>query len=167
MGTPYMSEIRMMSFNFAPRGWAMCNGQTLPINQNQALFSLLGTMYGGNGQTSFALPNLIGRVPIGMDPNYFQGAAGGEVAHTLTMSEMAHHTHFVNASSAQGNNPNPGSALLGSPLNLSYRPPDSGLVNLDPKTIGNIGGSQPHENRQPSLVVNFCIALQGVFPTQN
>jgi microcystin-dependent protein len=102
-----------------------------------------------------------------MDPNYFQGAAGGEVAHTLTMSEMAHHNHFVYASSAQGNNPNPGGALLGSPLNLSYRLPDTGLVNLDPKSIGIIGGGQPHENRQPSLVVNFCIALQGVFPTQN
>jgi microcystin-dependent protein len=167
MGTPYISEIKIMSFNFAPKGWAMCNGQLLPINQNQALFSLLGTTYGGNGQTNFALPNLQGRVPIHIGSGFTQGAAGGETAHTLVTSEMPAHTHAVNASSTAGDNPNPGGNVLGSPLNLTYRPPDNALVLMDPKSIGSVGGSQPHDNMQPYLTLNYCIALQGVFPSRN
>ncbi|MGA7733093.1 MAG: tail fiber protein [Chloroflexia bacterium] len=168
MGTPYLSEVRIMSFNFAPKGWAMCNGQFLPINQNQALFSLLGTMYGGNGQTTFALPNLQGRVPIHMGAGYIEGQAGGEMVHTIKTGEMPTHNHVLSASSSQGDNPNSTGAVLGSPLNLSYRPlPDNALVAMSPASIGSVGGGQPHDNMQPFLVLNFCIALQGAFPSRN
>jgi microcystin-dependent protein len=164
MGTPFLSEIKIVGFAYAPQGWALCNGQFLPINQNQALFALLGTTYGGNGQTTFALPDLRGRVPMHEGSGHTLGERAGAQAHTLTISELPAHTHFVNASSSQGNDPNPGAHILASPLNLSYRPPEA-LVALHPATITNVGGSQAHLNMQPFLTLNFCIALQGVFPS--
>src|SRR5215212_3187970 len=135
MAEPFLSEIRIMSFSFAPKGWALCNGQLLPINQNQALFSLLGTTYGGNGQTTFALPNLQGKTPIHSGSGHFLGETGGEKAHTLSIAETPTHTHFANASASVGNNVVPTGDLLGSPLNLSYRPPGNGLTTLHPATV--------------------------------
>jgi microcystin-dependent protein len=167
MTEPFLGEIRIMSFGFPPKGWALCNGQFLPINQNQALFALFGTMYGGNGQTNFALPDLRGRVPIHMDAGFIQGQAGGEQAHTLNISELPAHTHFVNASSAAGNNAVPTNNILASPLNLSYRPPDGNLTTLIPSSVSNVGGSQAHLNMQPFLTLSFCVALQGIFPSRN
>jgi microcystin-dependent protein len=167
MAEPFLSEIRIMSFNFPPKGWALCNGQFLPINQNQALFSLLGTTYGGNGQTTFALPDLRGRVPIHMGDGFTLGQAGGETAHTLSMSEMVAHTHFVNVSSAStGGTAAPSGNFLGSANNM-YHAVGAKLTTLNPGTISQVGGSQPHNNTQPYLTVSFCIALQGIFPSRN
>jgi microcystin-dependent protein len=170
MSDPYLSEIRMMSFNFAPKGWALCNGQFMPINQNQALFSLLGTTYGGNGQTTFALPDLRGRVPMHFGSaggvNHTLGEGGGETAHTLNISEMQTHSHSVNAiSTTASTNAPKGNLLANSTPNTLYGPVQN-LTALNPSTIANVGGSQPHQNMQPYLVINFCIALQGVFPSQ-
>jgi microcystin-dependent protein len=167
MAEPFLSEIRIMSFVFAPKGWALCNGQLLPINQNQALFSLLGTTYGGNGQTNFALPDLQGRTPIHEGAGFTLGQRGGETAHTLTMGELTTHFHFVNASSSDGNNVIPTNNVLASSLNQSYRAPDQALTTFIPTTVGNTGGSQPHQNMQPYLTLSFCIALQGIFPSPN
>ena len=165
MGTPFLSEIKIISWNFAPRGWAFCNGQFLPINQNQALFSLLGTTYGGNGQTTFALPNLQGRVPIHQGSGFTLGQAAGQPSHTVTIQEMPTHTHVVNASPSVGSTPFVINNVLSAALN-AYSPPVN-LTSLNPTTLTSVGGSQPHENRQPFLVLNYCIALQGVFPSQN
>ncbi|GGR33239.1 phage tail protein [Deinococcus ruber] len=173
MSTPYLSEIRMMSFNFAPRGWALCNGQLLPINQNQALFSLLGTTYGGNGQTNFALPNLQGRVPIHMGNGYIQGESSGERTHTLTASEVPAHIHPLNASTgaataiAPASAGIPGGNVLAAPTFPVYAPAGSTQTVLAPAALLSSGGSQPHENMPPYLVMNFCIALQGIFPSRN
>ncbi len=166
MAEPFLSEIRIFSFNFPPRGWAFCNGQLLPINQNQALFSLLGTTFGGDGRVNFALPNLQARTPIHVGDGHTLGEAGGEQAHTVTISELPSHTHQLNASSAQGDDPTPPGHVLASPLNMTYRAPES-LTSLVPGSIGNTGGSQAHLNMQPFLVLNFCIALQGIFPSAN
>lgn len=166
MSDPFLSEIKICSFNFPPRGWALCNGQLLPINQNQALFSLLGTTYGGDGRVNFALPDLRGRAPLHFGRGHTLGEVGGEQAHTLTSGEMPTHIHSANASSAAGNDPTPGAHLLASPLSASYRAPGT-AVALAASTIGNIGGSQAHQNMQPYLVLSFCIALQGIFPSQN
>jgi microcystin-dependent protein len=168
MGTPFMSEIRMFGFNvnFLPKGWALCNGQLLPINQNQALFSLLGTRYGGNGVTTFALPNLRGRVPIHFGNGRNLGEAAGAEAVTITAQTMPQHFHFMNASTAaSGGNDNPTGRFLGSASNLYHTP--ASLTPMNPGTIGSTGGSQPHENRQPFLTLTFGIALQGIFPSQN
>jgi microcystin-dependent protein len=167
MAEPFLGEIRIMSFNFAPQGWAMCNGQQLPINQNQALFSLLGTTYGGNGQTTFALPDLRGRTPIhtGGEIGAIRGQAGGETAHTIKMSEMPAHIHFLNSASDNSDTPIPASNLLGAASGL-YGPPNS-LTTILPTTVTNFGGSQPHMNMQPFLALTFCIALVGIFPSQN
>ena len=165
MSEPFLSEIRIFSFGYAPRSWAMCNGQLLPINQNQALFSLLGTTYGGNGQTTFALPDLRGCVPIHMGQGHTLGEKAGQSAHTINQSEMPQHLHFFNGLSDNGDTPIAAADLLASANNL-YGPPQS-LTTLLPATITNVGGSQPHENRQPYLTLNFCIALQGIFPSQN
>jgi microcystin-dependent protein len=165
MSTPFVGEIRLMSFNFAPKGWAMCNGQSLPINQNQALFSLLGTMYGGNGQTTFALPDLRGRVPIHFGNGHTQGQIGGEQAHTLTIGEMPTHTHTAFASPGNGNTNFGSNNVLAAALNTYGAPEDP--VALTPTTITNAGGSQPHQNMQPYLALNFCIVLSGIFPSQN
>ena len=166
MGTPFMSEIKIISWNFAPKGWAFCSGQLLPINQNQALFSLLGTTYGGNGQTNFALPDFRSRVPVHIG-SLIQGQKGGEEFHTLTLSEMPQHVHFAQVQPANANSANPtGNFLAGIPT-FAYRNNLSNLTTLNPASVTNVGGSQPHENRQPYLVLNFVIALQGVFPSRN
>ena len=170
MAEPFLSEIRIFSFNFAPRGWALCNGQFLPINQNQALFSLLGTTYGGNGQTTFALPDLRGKTPIHFGSGFTLGQTGGSPAHTLTQSEMPQHIHMLNASSAAADAAIPGGNLLGAVDNTifgnAYAAP-SNLVAMNALASGNVGGSQPHPNMQPYLVLNICIALQGIFPSRN
>jgi microcystin-dependent protein len=160
-----MSEIRMFSFNFPPKGWALCNGQLLPINQNQALFSLLGTTYGGNGQTNFALPDLRGRVPIHIGAGFVQGQKAGEENHTLSMQEMPQHTHTASGSPTNANVNPPVNNILGSALNV-YRGPDN-LTPLIGSSITPVGNSQAHANMQPYLVINACIALVGVFPSQN
>jgi microcystin-dependent protein len=164
MAEPFLSEIRIMSFQFAPKGWATCDGQLLPINQNQALFALLGTTYGGNGQTTFALPDLRGRTPIHVGSGFTLGERGGEQAHTLTISELPQHFHSAMGQPASGTQLPPASAVLAQASNV-YRPPDN-LVTLAPATIGNTGGSQAHLNMQPFLTLNFSIALQGIFPSQ-
>ena len=166
MAEPFLAEIRIMSFNFAPKGWALCNGQLLPINQNQALFALLGTTYGGNGQTTFALPNLQGRTPIHFGASHTLGESSGEQSHTLSIAELPTHTHPVAASStATGGNANPSGRFLGGGNNVYHTA--SNLTSMTPQTVGPLGGSQAHLNMQPFLTLNFCIALQGIFPSQN
>jgi microcystin-dependent protein len=165
MSEPFMGGLRLFSFNFAPKGWAMANGQFLPINQNQALFSLLGTMYGGNGQTTFALPDLRGRVPIHMGNGHTEGEAAGSESVTLNIQQLPQHLHFLQASSANADNINPGNNQFAA-FNAGYTAPNN-LVGLTPATVTAIGGSQPHTNQQPYLVLNFGIALQGIFPSQN
>ena len=169
MSTPYLAEIRMTSFQFAPKGWAFCNGQLLPINQNQALFSLLGTFYGGNGVQNFALPNLQGRVPMHFSGEHPQGVPGGEESHTLTAAEMPGHVHALRASSKAAASSSPNGGVLGA-LGRGATPAYAGatnLVTLNPQAITPSGGSQPHENRPPFLTVNFVIALVGIFPSRN
>lgn len=165
MAEPFMGEIRLMSFNFAPQGWAFANGQLLPINQNQALFSLLGTTFGGNGQTNFALPNLQGRTPIHVGNGHTLGEVGGEVSHTLSMSEMPTHTHTFRGTSTTGTLNVTTSNILGVSQTPVYATPQS-LLALNP-SVTNIGGSQAHINQQPYLTITFCIALSGIFPSQN
>lgn len=168
MGEPFLAEIRIMSFNFAPKGWAMCNGQFMPINQNQALFSLLGTMYGGNGQTTFQLPDFRARVPIHYDGSSFIiGQKGGQAAHTLTIAEMPTHVHVLNATSDTATAPIPANTLMLGTCSADAYGGAASLVSMNAGTIASVGGSQPHENRQPYLALNFCIALQGVFPSRN
>jgi microcystin-dependent protein len=167
MPTPFLGEIKIISWNFAPQGWAFTNGQLLPINQNQALFSLFGTMYGGNGQTTFALPNFRGRVPVHKGNGHTQGEAGGSSAVTINASTMAQHTHFVQVTNNVASDANPSNGVI---LAKSVAQAYGAAANLTPMaatTIGNVGGSQPHENRQPYLVLNFIVALQGIFPSQN
>ena len=168
MGTPFVSEVKIISWNFAPQGWAFCNGQFLPINQNQALFSLLGTMYGGNGQTTFALPDLRGRVPIHIGSGFTQGQAGGQEAHTITQSEMPQHLHFAQAAATGANAVIPTNSLVlsGQGQFEIWRAPTN-LGSMQPATVSNVGGSQPHVNLQPFLVLNYIIALIGVFPSRN
>jgi microcystin-dependent protein len=162
----YLSEIRLFSFNWVPKGWAMCNGQLLPINQNQALFSLLGTTYGGDGRVNFALPDLRGRVPIHFGSSHTLGERAGSESVTLSIQQLPQHIHFVNGSTvATGGSDNPSGLFLGSASNLYHTP--TGLTAMNPGTIGNVGGSQAHENRQPFLTLTFGIALQGIFPSQN
>jgi microcystin-dependent protein len=166
MAEPFLSEIRIMSFGFAPKGWALCNGQLLPINQNQALFSLLGTTYGGDGRVNFALPNLQGNVPIHMGSGHTLGERGGEQGHTLSISELPTHVHSALASSvATGGSADPTNRFLGGATNV-YNSPVS-LTSMSPTQLANTGGSQAHLNMQPFLVLNFSIALQGIFPSQN
>ena len=166
MAEPFLAEIRIMSFVFAPNGWALCNGQLLPINQNQALFSLLGTTYGGDGRVNFGLPNLQGRTPIHMGGGHTLGEVGGEAAHTLSIAEIPTHTHVANASNTAGTAIIPTGNLLAGSSNQLYTAPQN-LVALNAATLANAGGSQAHVNMQPFLVLNFCIALQGIFPSQN
>jgi microcystin-dependent protein len=163
MAEPFLSEIRIMSFVFAPKGWALANGQLLPINQNQALFSLLGTTFGGDGRVNFALPDLRGRTPIHVGSGHTLGERGGEQAHTLSISELPTHTHVVNATNNNGAVPLNSGNFLGA-FNNGYTQPNN-LTSLNPATVGNVGGSQAHLNMQPFLVLSFCIALQGIFPS--
>jgi microcystin-dependent protein len=164
MAEPFLSEIRIMSFVFAPKGWALCNGQLLPINQNQALFSLLGTTFGGDGRVNFALPDLRGRVPIHVGSGHTLGERGGEQAHTLSIAELPLHTHVAQASSnSSGSVSLPTNSFL-APLNNTYHSP-AALTSIQPGTVTNTGGSQAHLNMQPFLTLSFCIALQGIFPS--
>ena len=166
MSTPFMGEIKIISWNYAPKGWAQCNGQFLPINQNQALFSLLGTQFGGNGQTTFALPDFRGRIPIHIGDGFIIGQNGGEEFHTLKQAEMPQHVHFAEGQPAAAAVADPSGAFLADISTKSYGAPQN-LLALAPTSVGNFGGSQPHENRQPFLVLCFVIALQGIFPSQN
>jgi microcystin-dependent protein len=167
MGQPFLGEIKLVSFNFAPKGWALCTGQLLPINQNQALFSLLGTTYGGNGQTTFGLPDFRGRAPLHVGDGLIQGQNGGEENHTLINSEMPAHVHVpVGASTQPVNATTPVGNMCGV---LAANNLYSAAVNaaMNPQAISNVGGSQPHSNVQPYLCVNFIVALQGIFPSRN
>jgi microcystin-dependent protein len=166
MSEPFIGEIKIVAFDFPPKGWAACDGATLPINQNQALFSLLGTTYGGNGSTTFALPNLQGRTPIHFGENIVLGQAGGEPAHTLSMNEMPLHNHVLQASSGDADSDDPTGRLFGKLGPSLYGPPGQ-PTQLEPSTVSTVGGSQAHENRQPYLVVNIVIALNGIFPSRN
>ena len=168
MAEPFLSEIRIMSFQFAPKGWALCNGQLLPINQNQALFSLLGTTFGGDGRVNFALPDLRGRTPIHVGSSHTLGERGGEQAHTLSIAELPTHTHVMNGNPANATLDTPASntTLAVAGLDL-YRTQATALVAMDAGCIGNVGGSQAHLNMQPFLTLSFCIALQGIFPSPN
>jgi microcystin-dependent protein len=165
MAEPFLSEIRMMSFAYAPRGWALCNGQLLPINQNQALFALLGTTYGGNGQTTFALPDLRDRAPVHVGNGHTLGERAGEASHTLTSAELPTHTHVLSGTSVNADSPIPTGNLLGA-ANNAYTPA-ANLAALHPAAVSSVGGSQPHENRQPFLTLSFCIALTGIFPSHS
>ncbi|MGH9761337.1 MAG: phage tail protein [Blastocatellia bacterium] len=163
MAEPFLSEIRIMSFGFPPKGWATCDGQLLPINQNQGLFSLLGTTYGGDGRVNFGLPNLQGRAPIHMGSGHTLGERGGEQGHTLSISEIPTHTHTAMASPTAATKATiPGNILASAPV---YAPANN-LTSLLPNTLASVGGSQAHLNMQPFLVLNFSIALQGIFPSQ-
>ncbi|HOW64817.1 MAG TPA: tail fiber protein [Candidatus Paceibacterota bacterium] len=170
MAEPFLSEIRIMSFVFPPKGWALCNGQLLPINQNQALFSLLGTTYGGDGRVNFALPDLRGRTPIHVGSGHTLGEWGGEQAHTLSIAELPTHTHLAMAASAPATQTLPGNTnyLAKTTAGVSaYTGTMSNLVALHAASVTNTGGSQAHLNMQPFLTLSFCIALQGIFPSPN
>jgi microcystin-dependent protein len=166
MAEPFLSEIRIMSFAFAPKGWALCNGQLLPINQNQPLFSLLGTTFGGDGRVNFALPDLRSRVPIHVGDGHTLGERGGEQAHTLSISELPTHAHVANATTitATANVPNNTMELAVSTPQSLYTAATN-LQAMSALTLGNVGGSQAHLNMQPFLTLSFCIALQGIFPS--
>lgn len=166
MAEPFLSEIRIMSFGFAPKGWALCNGQLMPINQNQALFSLLGTTFGGDGRVNFALPDLRGRTPIHVGSAHTLGERGGEQAHTLSIAELPTHTHVFNANSGGGNVTSPSGAVLTKAPANTYGPA-SALTATNTASFTTVGGSQAHLNMQPFLTINFCIALQGIFPSPN
>jgi microcystin-dependent protein len=168
MGTPFLSEIKLMSFGFPPKGWALCDGQLLPINQNQALFSLLGTTYGGDGRVDFGLPNLQARVPMHMGNGHTLGELGGEQAHTLDLSEVAMHMHpaYARSGPATTASPSPTEVLAATGPAAPAYAPASGLTALAPGAVTNTGGSQAHLNMQPFLTLSFCIALSGIFPSQ-
>jgi microcystin-dependent protein len=165
MATPFLSEIRIMSFGFAPKGWAMCNGQLMPINQNQPLFSLLGTTYGGDGRVNFGLPNLQGSTPMHLGNGHTLGEKGGEQNHTLSISELPTHTHVLNASNTPATTNIPTGAYLAI-VNNAYTAP-ANLVAMSNASLANQGSSQAHPNMQPYLALTFCIALAGIFPSQN
>ncbi|HEY2499789.1 MAG TPA: tail fiber protein [Candidatus Angelobacter sp.] len=166
MSEPFLAEIKIISWNFPPKGWAFCNGQLLPINQNQALFSILGTTYGGDGRVNFGLPNLQGRMPVHTGDGITLGQLGGETAHTLNISEMPAHNHVpVGSSTIPPTSP----TVLNNLWSANNAKPFAGSSNvaMKPACILPVGGSQPHENMSPYLVLNFIIALQGIFPSQN
>jgi len=167
MAEPFLGEIRIMSFNFPPKGWALCNGQLLPINQNQPLFSLFGTTYGGDGRVNFALPNLQGQAPIHIGGGFSQGQTGGEQNHTLSSQEMPAHTHVAQGTTTNADQPIPTGNLLGAANNMYTGANAGNLTPLHPTSINNLGGSQAHQNMQPYLTLSFCVALQGIFPSQN
>jgi len=171
MAEPFLSEIRIMSFVFAPKGWALTDGQLLPINQNQALFSLLGTTFGGDGRVNFGLPDLRSRTPIHVGSGHNLGERGGEQAHTLSIAEVPTHVHVAVGSSAgastvapAGNTLAKGQASNGNPINY-YDTTATNLAAMNAGTVANVGGNQAHLNLQPFLTLSFCIALQGIFPS--
>jgi microcystin-dependent protein len=181
MSTPFMGQVEIFSFNFAPKGWTLCNGQLLPINQNQALFSLLGTTYGGDGRVNFALPDMRSRIPVSMGTNVIGTAAGTESV-TLSLSTMTQHTHQMVADGttpASSNTSSPGASGTtvlgnsggtqspGAPFTVGIYNSGSPGNTLAPGVISNTGGGQAHTNIQPYLTLNFSIALQGIFPSQN
>jgi microcystin-dependent protein len=181
MSTPFMAQIEIFSFNFAPKGWVQCNGQLLPINQNQALFSLLGTTFGGDGRVNFALPDLRSRIPVSFGQQNTLGTRAGEESHTVIQSEMPQHNHLMKAdgtTATASNTFSPGTSGTtvlgnsggtqspGAPFSVSIYSAGSPNNSLAPGVISNAGGSQPHSNMQPYLTLNFCIALQGIFPSQ-
>lgn len=167
MGTPYLAEIRLMAFNFAPKNWAQCNGQLLSINQNQALFSLLGTTYGGDGRVNFGLPNLRGRVPIHFGAGFILGQAGGSETVSLSTAQSAH-THALAASSSVGTLASPALhyPAASAARNVAYATSADTALNAA-SVASTATGGQGHSNMQPSLVLEFCIALQGIFPSQS
>lgn len=169
MSNPFLGEIRIVSFNFPPKGWAFCNGQLLPINQNQPLFAIMGTTYGGDGRVNFALPDLRGRSPFHMGSGHTLGERGGEENHTLTLNEMPTHIHTLGASTATANQV--GGPSGNTPAASSANPYETALGNaggaMAPGAISNVGGSQPHLNLSPYLCLYFIVALQGIFPSQN
>lgn len=168
MSEPFLAEIRIVGFNFAPRNWAFCDGQLLPINQNQALYSLLGTTYGGDGRVTFALPELRGRAPVHPGANgVSQGQKSGAEIHTLSAAEIPAHTHTAQASSSGGDNPNPSGRVLAATAPAEIYHGDENRVAMHAGTVANAGGGQGHNNMQPYLTLNFCIALQGLFPSRN
>jgi microcystin-dependent protein len=165
MAQPFLSEIRMVSFNFAPRGWALCNGQVLPINQNQALFSLIGTFYGGDGKVTFQLPNLQASMPISMGNSFNLGELGGEVNHILLLPEIPSHNHPAQGVSTSATSASAAGNTWASSTKNPYS--ISPNTNLNPLTLSAVGGNQPHNNMPPYLTLNFIIALQGIFPSRN
>jgi len=165
MASPFLAEIRIFSFNFPPKGWAFCDGQLLPINQNQALFSLLGTSFGGDGRVTFGLPNLQGRVPFHMGSGHNLGERAGESGHTLLVAELPAHNHVPVGSSNNSSAASPAGNLWATMTSSAYAP--SPNTSLNPASILPVGGNQAHENMSPYLVLSFCIALQGIFPSQN
>jgi microcystin-dependent protein len=171
MAEPFLSEIRIVSFSFAPRGWALCNGQLLPINQNQALFSLLGTTFGGDGRVNFALPNLQGRTAVHPGAGVTLGERSGEQAHTLSLAELPAHDHALRASSDLAGTTSAAGNVLGKKGRFGkdiYVPAATGnTVNLRSDAVSSVGGTQPHPNMQPYLALNFVIALQGIFPSRS
>ena len=170
MSEPFLAEIRIVGFNFAPRGWAFCDGQILPINQNQSLYSLLGTTYGGDGRTTFALPDLRSRTPIHRGNGHTLGQKSGAETVTLTAAEIAAHTHAAKASSSAGDNATPaGDMLAEMPAgDVIYRNPETATMTaLRSGTVTNAGGGQAHDNMQPYLTLAFVIALRGLFPSRN
>lgn len=172
MSEPFVGEIRMFAGNFAPRGWAFCDGQLLAVSQNDALFSLFGTIYGGDGRTTFGLPDLRGRIPVhagdgpGLSPRRL-GAKGGAESVTLTVNQLPSHGHPLRGSSNTGNALNPGDALLATAQSQVYFNREEALTNLNAGSVSNAGGSQAHSNLMPFLCVHFIIALVGIYPSRH
>ena len=168
MSEQFLGEVRLFGFPIAPKGWAFCNGQLLPLAQNQALFALLGVAYGGDGRTTFGLPNMQGRAPVHVGPNFVQGQAGGEAAHTLSTTEIPQHMHqaFATTQESTTNNPSP-SVMLAQSKAANLYGAATNPTKMAANAVASVGGSQAHENQQPYLAINFCIALTGIFPSRN
>jgi microcystin-dependent protein len=165
MAQPYVGEIRMFAGNFAPAGWMFCEGQLLPISENETLFQLIGTTYGGDGESTFALPDLRGRIPIHQGNGFILAETGGAEDITLTVQQIAAHSHPLLAANAIANDPNPGNNLLGESSVVSMYQAAAATTPMAPQSVSSVGGSQPHTNFQPYLCVSFIISLFGIFPS--